>query len=155
MTAQQDSQLVGGFNAVVPEYAVFDLTDSLTFWCTGLGFEVAYTRPEEGFAFLQRQGAQVMLSVVNSKWIVAPYEAPLGRGLNIQIGVDTVAPILASLARLGSELFHPPHEVWHRVGERELGDLQFTAQDPNGYLIRFSQHLGERLAVLVEGIAIL
>ncbi|GGR11948.1 bleomycin resistance protein [Deinococcus ruber] len=134
----------GGFNPLVPELAVFDLPRSLAFWCTGLGFRVAYQRPEEGFAYLERGGAQIMLSVVNPKWVAAPYEVPLGRGINFQIGVDSIAPILTALEQLDSPLFHAPHEAWHRVGATELGDIQFTAQDPNGYLIRFSQSLGER-----------
>lgn len=46
---------------LVPELKVSNLAASLRFWCDLLGFAVRYGRPEEGFAFLDLNGAQIML----------------------------------------------------------------------------------------------
>ncbi len=48
-------------NKLVPELLVTDLTRSLEFWVSYLGFHVAYERLEDGFAYLDLNGAQVML----------------------------------------------------------------------------------------------
>ncbi len=134
----------GGFAALVPELDVLDLDRSLAFWCRGLGFTVAYARSEAGFAYLERQGAQVMLNRVNGNWSVGPLEPPLGRGLNLQIAVAPLAPVLVSLAALDWPLFRGVHEAWYRVGAREVGFRQALAQDPDGYLVCVCESLGTR-----------
>ena len=134
----------GGFAALVPELTVHDLAASLRFWCGALGFSVAYDRPEEGFAYLEREGAQVMLCRTNGNWDVGREEYPLGRGINLQIRVASVATLLGRLASLGWPLFRDPHDAWYRVGALETGNRQFLVQDPDGYLLRFFEHLGTR-----------
>lgn len=74
----------GGFNALVPEFDAFDLPASLHFWCVGLGFRVAYARPDEGFAYLEREGAQILLNVKGGQWETGPLSYPLGRGINFE-----------------------------------------------------------------------
>ncbi|MCJ2129670.1 bleomycin resistance protein [Methylobacterium sp. E-045] len=139
-----DGLPAGGFNPLVPELDVRDLPASLAFWCGTLGFSVAYARPENGFAYLERGGAQVMLNVVNGNWRTGDLEPPLGRGINLQITIDAVDPILAALDAASWPLFRPAHEAWCRVGEEEEGLRQFLVQDPNGYLLRFAESLGRR-----------
>ncbi|WP_338011538.1 VOC family protein [Methylobacterium sp. Leaf106] len=73
----------GGFSPLAPELDVHDLPASLAFWCGTLGFTVAYSRPENGFAYLERGGAQVMLNVANGNWLTGALEPPLGRGINL------------------------------------------------------------------------
>lgn len=46
---------------LVPELLVTDITVSLKFWVDICGFAVLYSRMEEGFAYLDYEGAQVML----------------------------------------------------------------------------------------------
>jgi len=139
-----DGLPAGGFNALVPEFDVTDLPRSLHFWCAGLGFTVAYGRPESGFAYLEREGAQVMLCRMDGTWQTGPHEYPLGRGLNFQIAVTDVTAVLAGLERLNWPLFRPLRDVWRVTGDRQSGDREFLVQDPDGYLLRFSQGLGER-----------
>jgi catechol 2,3-dioxygenase-like lactoylglutathione lyase family enzyme len=89
---------------LVPELLVGDLGRSLAFWRDLVGFHVAYDRPEEGFAYLDLEGAQVMLEVRDPgsrQWLTGPLDPPLGRGINFQIEVPAVAPILARLAAAG------------------------------------------------------
>ena len=119
---------------------------SLRFWCDLCGFRIAFDRLEEGFAYLDLGSAQVMLEEMgrSRNWVTGPLEAPLGRGVNFQIQVPALEPILEALARAGWPLFMAPEERWYRTGAAETGVHQFLVQDPDGYLIRFSAHIGER-----------
>jgi hypothetical protein len=36
-------------------------------------------------------------------------------------------------------------EKWYRKDNHGVGSRQFLVQDPDGYLLRFSENLGERL----------
>ena len=146
METRRGSKPKGGFAALVPELDVFDLDASINYWCDVLGFRVAYDRPENGFAYLERGGAQVMLNRRHGNWETGPLERPLGRGINFMVFVDNLEPLLASLAAIGWPLFREPHEAWYRIGDRESGNRQFLVQDPDGYLLRFAENLGERPA---------
>ena len=79
-------------------------------------------------------------------WTTAPRERPYGRGVNLQIEVDALAPILARLQEAGITLFRPVEEAWYRSGDRYSGNRQFLVQDPDGYLLRMFEDLGERAA---------
>lgn len=129
---------------LVPELLVADLAASLRFWCGLCGFRVAYDRPEDRFAYLDRDGAQVMLEEAagpGRRWITGELERPFGRGMNLQIAVADCAPILARLEAAGWPLYLDVEEKWYRVAGGETGVRQFIAQDPDGYLLRFSQAL--------------
>jgi len=137
-------------STMVPELLVSSLEASLRFWCGLCGFAVAYDRPEDRFAYLDRGGRQVMLEEVMApgrRWITAPLERPFGRGINLRITVDDTAPILASLDAAGWPLFLALENTWYRAGASETGVRQFLVQDPDGYLVRFFQGLGLRPAM--------
>lgn len=132
---------------LVPEFIVTTLAASLDFWVTQLGFDIAYQRPEEGFAYLDLQGAQIMLEQYDAdagQWLTASLEKPFGRGINLQINVPAVAPIQQRLAAIGWPLFRDVEDAWYRAGDVEAGQRQFIVQDPDGYLVRLVQRLGER-----------
>jgi len=131
---------------LVPELLVDSLEDSMGFWCRLCGFEVLYDRPEEGFAYIGRGMAQVMLEQagVGRNWVPAALERPLGRGVNFQISVASVDPIMGALQAEGWPLFMEPETKWYRTGDVESGVIQFLVQDPDGYLIRFQSSLGQR-----------
>ncbi|MDR3474193.1 MAG: VOC family protein [Devosia sp.] len=135
------------FNALIPEFAVGSLAESLAFYVDLLGFSVAYERPEEGFAFLTLGEAQLMLDEIGQVRTFdadGPLVRPLGRGLNLQIAVPAVAPLLAALATAGWPLYLPLEEKWYRRGAEELGNRQFVVADPDGYLLRYVEDLGSR-----------
>jgi catechol 2,3-dioxygenase-like lactoylglutathione lyase family enzyme len=131
---------------LVPELLVADIDKSLRFWRDLCGFAVVFDRLYEGFAYLDRDGAQIMLEERgrNRNWITGSLETPFGRGVNFQISVSAIEPILAALARADWRLFMEPEQKWYRTREVETGLHQFLVQDPDGYLIRFSAHIGER-----------
>jgi catechol 2,3-dioxygenase-like lactoylglutathione lyase family enzyme len=143
-----DQLPTGGFATLVPEFSVVNLEESRQFWCDLLGFRVAYERPETRFIYLERGKAQVMLNQHNRKWDTAALEVPLGRGINFQIFVGDIEPILASLKSANWPLFRDMQDAWYRTGDFEGGNRQFLVQDPNGYLLRFAQDLGRRPVTL-------
>jgi len=133
---------------LVPELLVADIDKSLRFWRDVCGFTVLFDRPNEGFAYLDLDGAQIMLDEIGQTrdWVTGPLEPPLGRGVNFQVSMPAIEPILAALARADWPLFMEPEQKWYRTGEVETGVHQFLVQDPDGYLVRFSAHIGERPA---------
>ncbi|GJD60424.1 bleomycin resistance protein [Methylobacterium frigidaeris] len=135
---------------LVPELVVADLGLSLRFWIGLIGFRIAYDRPENGFAYLDLGGAQVMLDQYNPSarhWLTGPMERPFGRGINFQIEVAAVEPALARLEAAGWPLFMAVEDAWYRAGDVEVGQRQFLVQDPDGYLLRLGAKLGERAVV--------
>jgi catechol 2,3-dioxygenase-like lactoylglutathione lyase family enzyme len=133
---------------LVPELLVGALGDSLAFWRRLCGFEVLYDRPEEGFAYITRGTTHVMLEQagVGRNWTPAALERPLGRGINFQISVVSIDPILSALRDADWPLFMEPETKWYRTHGTEAGVVQFLVQDPDGYLIRFQSSLGQRSA---------
>jgi len=128
----------GGFAALVPELSVTDLDRSLAFWCDLLGFQVAYSRKEAGFAYLQRGAIQIMLCRANGEWETAELQVPFGRGINFQMQVDSLDPLVESLTHAGWKLYRPIEEKRYRVGENWSICREFLVQDPDGYLLRFA-----------------
>lgn len=133
------------WNKIVPELIVSDLDKSLEFWVCMIGFSVLYERKDERFCYLERDGIQFMLEESQEgQWITAPLEHPFGRGINFQIEVSEIAPILATLKKANMPLFSEPKEVWYRANDIEHGQSQFLIQDPDGYLLRLVEVIGER-----------
>jgi catechol 2,3-dioxygenase-like lactoylglutathione lyase family enzyme len=134
-----------GWGKLVCELLVEDIETSLGFWMNMLGFEIAYQRPEQGFAYLERpEGAQIMLCQRSGNWETAPLRRPYGRGVMFQIFVESIAKTLAALSDGGWPLRAGPREVWRRYGDREGGKREIFVQDPDGYLIMIAEDLGER-----------
>ena len=135
-------------NKMVPELTVSDIQQSLAFWTDLIGFQIAYERREEGFAYLDLDGVQVMLeqyiAADDEQWHTGALQAPFGRGINFQMTVERVEPILARLAAVQWPLFCPFADAWYRSGEVEVGQRELIVQDPDGYLLRLVEALGER-----------
>jgi catechol 2,3-dioxygenase-like lactoylglutathione lyase family enzyme len=132
---------------LVPELDVSDLDASLAFYVGVLGFSVRYERLEERFAYLKRDGAELMLEEAEGpgrRFRTAPLEAPFGRGMNLQILVTDVAQLLAAVRAAGAEVVIDLEERWYRRKDREVGNRQFVVADPDGYLLRLYEDLGIR-----------
>lgn len=135
-------------NALVAEFAVSDLPRSLRFYCGLLGFGILYDRPEEAFAFLALGDAQLMLYQIGAGRTLAvdgaALEPPLGRGMNLQIQVAAIEPLVTALAGAGFHPALPPERRWYRAGTHEIGVHQFAVADPDGYFLRFGETVGRR-----------
>jgi catechol 2,3-dioxygenase-like lactoylglutathione lyase family enzyme len=132
---------------LVPELICSDLEQSLAFYVDLLGFRVLYARAEDRFAFLEREGAELMLEQPVSRdrlWPRAELSKPFGRGVNFQTEVSDVDHLHSAIAAAGIECFLPLEQRWYRRDGFEIGVRQFAVQDPDGYLIRLSQSIGDR-----------
>jgi catechol 2,3-dioxygenase-like lactoylglutathione lyase family enzyme len=132
---------------IVPELIVTDIAVSRMFWCDVLGYRVLWERP--GFAYLERDGGEIMLDqwdreAVGSPWVTGPLERPFGRGINFEIAVDDLDAEIARLNAAGVPFRLPPEEKWYQTGAVETGVRQLMILDPDGYLVRLQQTLGER-----------
>jgi len=125
--------------ALVPELSVRDLAASRQFYCMLLGFSVRYERVEEGFAYLERGAAELMLDQIGigRDWTTGPLAPPFGRGINFQIAVDAIDPILKRLEAASIAQFQPPETRRYQAGGLIVVQRQFCVQDPDGYLLRF------------------
>ena len=134
------------FKTLVPELTVTDIKVSLSFY-QGLGFKLVYQREAEKFAFVSLGGAQIMLEQFHeSGWNTGTLEPPFGRGVNFQIEVREIAPLLTALEKMVHPLYREAKETWRRVNTELIGETEFLVQDPDGYLLRFSQYVGSRPA---------
>ncbi|HJR22574.1 MAG TPA: VOC family protein [Dongiaceae bacterium] len=131
---------------LVPELLVSDHAASHEFYVRVIGFSVRYERPDEKFSYLALDGAELMIEQETDFWTTAPREKPYGRGINLQIEVAALDPILARLNDAVMALFRPVEEAWYRAGDTYRGNRQFLVQDPDGYLLRIFENLGERAA---------
>lgn len=137
-------------NPLVPEIYCSDLKKSLDFYCGILDFTIVYDRPEAAFAFLEREGAQLMIEELNNTdrtWRSGPLERPFGRGVNFQIAVSDIDALCKILRDNAVSFFVEPEEKWYRRNREESGHKQCVIIDPDGYLLRFSEHLGTRPTV--------
>ena len=127
------------WNQILPEFDVFDLADSLHFYIDLIGFHIEYERIEDKFVFLQFENVQIMLQQIdteNNKWETGRLEYPLGRGINFHID-----EIYNRLKKASYTIFIEMEEHWYRKDKILMGCKEFLVQDPNGYLLRFSQDL--------------
>ncbi len=133
------------FNKIIPELSVTNLNKSLDFYKT-IGFIIEYDRPENKFAFLSMGEIQFMIQEIddNEKWDVAPLTYPFGNGINFQLEVDNVEIIYRRLKENNYKITFEMEENWYRQGEKLLGNKEFLVQDPDGYLLRFSEDLGKK-----------
>lgn len=124
-----------------------DLRASLRFYVDVIGFAVRYERPEEAFAYLDLDGASVMLEEAGGpgrRFRTAPLERPFGRGVNLQIEVADVTAIHDRAQRASLTPLVALEERWYRVGDHDEGNRQFVLEDPDGYLLRLFEDVGIR-----------
>ena len=100
----------------------------------------------------ERQGSRIMLdqiheisiTVTNRTWAAGVLEYPLGRGINLQMKANKVDKLYDRVQKAGAKIFLPMEEKWYRADDMELGNRQFIVMDPDGYMLRFFQDMGER-----------
>ncbi|WP_394542858.1 bleomycin resistance protein [Priestia aryabhattai] len=123
------------FNKLIPELSVKDITRSKEFYLEILEFQLIYERVTEKFAFISLNGAQIMIEECNGHWQTGELKHPYGRGINFQIEVKNIESILQNLKEHKVTLFRAS------MLNNYSGFVQkeFIVQDPDGYLLRFSQ----------------
>ena len=131
---------------LIPELYCTDFDKSIAFYKEILGFQILYSRPEDKFAKLDIEGAEIMLEQLEHeggrRWLLGKIEHPFGRGVSFQIRVSNVAKIYQSLKENNIEPFLEMEEKWYRVDDHMVGNKQFVVPDPDGYLLRFFEDMG-------------
>lgn len=122
---------------MVPELLVSNFRRSLDFYVQQIGFSVMFERTEPNFAYLDLNGAQLMLEEDHEcSWQVGKLESPRGPVINLQIDVPDLKVVEVRLESSAVLLFRPLHESWYETSEGRVGQLELLVQDPDGYLIR-------------------
>lgn len=129
------------WNRLVPELTVNDLETSRQFYCDVLGFQLRFERSEDGFVYLDLAGAQLMLLQRSADAV--PLPRVQDRRLHFQIEVDSLAPLLSRLADAGLTLDVEPYIARYRGNDCVFVQRECFVRDPDGYLLRFFEHLAE------------
>ncbi|MDH5897406.1 bleomycin resistance protein [Vibrio splendidus] len=133
------------WNPMVPELSVSNFEASLSFYVDVLGFSVRIKRENPDFVYLEQEQVQIMLEqITDSGWITGELVTPLGRGVNFQIELSDLEPLVERLKKANVRFFRDLKETWYDIGEKLSGEREFLIQDLDGYLLRFTQHLGEK-----------
>ena len=133
------------WNKLVPELVVENYLTSRRFYQDIFGFALRFERPENHFGYFDLDGAQVMLLEQPGADIYAMQRpGPKGKGLHFQVEVESIDDILLRLQQAEIGLATEVYDAWYRAGEMEYGQREFFVNDPDGYLFRFYEYIGER-----------
>lgn len=136
------------FNVLIPELYCSNFQQSLKFYTQTLSFSVSYSRPQERFAFLERDGAQLMIEQTlqtDRTWVIGELKPPFGQGINFQISTNNINQLYEKCKNDGANIFLPLEEKWYQVEDKLLGQWQFIVLDPDNYMLRFCESLGEKI----------
>lgn len=126
------------FNKMIPELSVFDIEQTKRFY-NDLGFKIEYERPEKKFVFMSFQDSQFMFEQIHDNgWNVSELTYPLGRGINFSIAVDDIERLYKLVKTLNLEIYRELNRSIYQVNGTEETQTEFLIQDPNGYLLRFT-----------------
>ena len=126
------------FNKMIPELSVFDIEQTKRFY-NDLGFKIEYERPEEKFVFMSFQDSQFMFEQIHDNgWNIGDLIYPLGRGINFSIAVDDIEGLYKLVKTLNLEIYRELNRSIYQVNGTEETQTEFLIQDPNGYLLRFT-----------------
>jgi len=126
------------FNNLIPELSVFDILQTKNFY-EELGFKIEYERQEEKFVFMSFQDSQFMFEQIHDEgWNTGELIYPLGRGINFSITVDDIENLYTLVKSKRLEIYKKLTKSVYLVNGIEEIQMEFLIQDPNGYLLRFT-----------------
>lgn len=127
------------FNKTIPELSVFDINKSKNFYLNVLGAKIEYERQEDKFVFLSLEENQLMLEEIHDNgWNIGELTYPLGQGINISLEIKNVDSIYQRVKEHNITLYRDM-KISHYTGANEIiKQKEFLLQDPNGYLLRFT-----------------
>ena len=126
------------FNNLIPELSVFDILQTKNFY-EELGFKIEYERQEEKFVFMSFQDSQFMFEQIHDEgWNTGELTYPLGRGINFSIAVDDIENLYTLVKSKRLEIYKKLTKSIYLVNGIEEIQMEFLIQDPNGYLLRFT-----------------
>ena len=126
------------FNSLIPELTVKDLEQTKWFYISILHFKIEYERIEDKFIFLSLENNQMMFEQDDGNWSVGVLEYPFGRGVNFEMTVSNVDDLYKSVLAAGITPFRGIRVNRYRNGDEDIVQKEFLVQDPDGYLLRFT-----------------
>lgn len=141
---RQKEGIMFKFNALIPELSVSDINKSLSFYLDILSFKLEYERKYDKFALLSLNESQIMIEEINGHWETGTLTYPLGRGINFQIAVENIDELYKNIKAHDYPIKIELQENWYRANNKLVGHKEFLIMDPDGYLLRFAQNLGEK-----------
>ncbi|MBR0451965.1 MAG: VOC family protein [Oscillospiraceae bacterium] len=126
------------FNSLIPELAVSDIGRTKDFYMNVLSFRLEYERPEDKFIFLSLESNQLMFEQENGNWSTGDLEYPYGRGINFEMTVSDVEELYKRVLEAGIRPFRELKVSHYRNGDEDIVQKEFLIQDPDGYLLRFT-----------------
>lgn len=126
------------FNKMIPELSVFDIGETIAFY-KKLGFEIVYERPNDLFAFMSFEGSQFMFEQIHEDgWNTGEMCYPLGQGINFSIEAENIDCLYQRLEEEKTEFYRKLKISYYQVNNTFIQQKEFLIQDPNGYLLRFT-----------------
>ena len=125
------------FNSLIPELSVSNIDKSKEFYLK-LGFKIEYERIDDKFCFLSLEDNQIMIEENNNNWNTGSLEYPYGRGINISMEVNDIETMYKRLKEKNISFFLELEVHEYRVNNKIYYDKEFLVQDPDGYLLRFT-----------------
>ena len=126
------------FNNLIPELSVFDILQTKNFY-KELGFKIEYERQKEKFIFMSFQDSQFMFEQIHDEgWNTGELIYPLGRGINFSIAVDDIENLYTLVKSKKLEIYKKLTKSAYLVNGIEEIQMEFLIQDPNVYLLRFT-----------------
>jgi len=127
------------FNSLIPELSVRNIEATRQFYISILGFTLEYERVEEKFMFLSYGKSQFMFEEIHQDgWNVDILEYPLGRGINFSIACSDIGQLYEVVKNSKMYIYRELKDtVYLCDGNQEIQE-EFLIQDPDGYLLRFT-----------------
>lgn len=127
------------FNKLIPELTVFNIEQTRDFYLNILGFKLEYERIEDSFIFISFENSQFMFEQLHDDgWNIGELKYPLGRGINFSIKVKDIDSLYYKVTSHNVTLFRELMISNYKQGSKIIEQKEFLLQDPNGYLLRFT-----------------
>lgn len=128
------------FNRLIPELTVSNIEKTRQFYVNMLGFQVEYERKEDHFIFVSLEDSQLMFEEIHiDGWNVAEMVYPFGRGINFSIAVNDIENLYNKLIVNEYPLYRSMMINKYESNGVYIVQKEFLVQDPDGYLLRFTQ----------------
>lgn len=85
----------------------------------------------------------MMLEQVNDHWNTGELKYPYGRGINFQIEIQNIENLINRLKDRDVALFREVFVSNYKINDVLIVEKEILLQDPDGYLLRFSETISE------------
>jgi uncharacterized glyoxalase superfamily protein PhnB len=127
------------FQKLTPNLVVRDVAASMNFYRTVLGFETAFTVPDQApyvFASITKGSVEIFFN--DHKAVTDDYPALTAKGiggsLTLFIEVEGIEDILAAVRKAGAKVIMPLKDQFY-------GMREFAFEDPEGWIITMAERI--------------